>query len=77
MAINEKDMQSILKRLDLIASLLCLLVDMKNVPTITDQIKVLSERGLAPAEVGRVVGREANYISASLKSKKKVKKDVN
>lgn len=76
MAIEEKDIESIRKRLDLIASLLCLLVDVKTLPTITDQIQVLSERGLAPAEIGRIVGREANYVSASLKNKKKVKKNA-
>jgi hypothetical protein len=76
MAIEEKDVESIRKRLDLIASLLCLLVDVKKLPTITDQIQVLSERGLAPAEIGRIVGREANYVSASLKNKKKVKKNA-
>ncbi|MGA1983568.1 MAG: hypothetical protein ABSG84_14015 [Acidobacteriaceae bacterium] len=76
MAIEEKDIESIKKRLDLIASLLCLLVDLKTLPTIADQIQVLSERGLAPAEIGRIVGREANYVSASLKNKKKVKKNA-
>jgi hypothetical protein len=76
MAIGEKDIESIKKRLDLIASLLCLLVDVKTLPTIADQIQVLSERGLAPAEIGRIVGREANYVSASLKNKKKVKKNA-
>jgi hypothetical protein len=76
MAIEEKDIESVRKRLDLIASLLCLLVDVKKLPTITDQIQVLSERGLAPAEIGRIVGREANYVSASLKNKRKVKKNA-
>lgn len=74
MAIDEKDIQSIHKKLDLIASLLCLLVDPKQIPTVTDQIQMLSERGLAPAEIGRVVGREANYVSAALKNKKKGRK---
>jgi hypothetical protein len=76
MAIENKEIESIRRRLDLIASLLCLLVDVKSLPTIADQIQVLSDRGLAPAEIGRIVGREANYISASLKNKKKVKKNA-
>ena len=74
MAIEEKDIQAIHKRLDLIASLLCLLIDPKRVPTISDQITILADRGLPPAEIGRVVGREANYVSASLKQRKKGKK---
>lgn len=73
MATIEKSTDPIEKRLDLIILLLSLLVDHKNLPTISDQIGLLSDRGLAPAEIGRIIGREANYVSASLKGRKKVK----
>jgi hypothetical protein len=61
------------KKLDLIIHLLCLSVDQNKAPSIANQIGMLSSHGLAPAEIGRIVGREANYVSASLKSKKKGK----
>jgi len=64
------------KKLDLIIHLLCLLVDQNKMPSITDQIGILASHGLAPAEIGRVVGREANYVSASLKNKKKGKNNA-
>jgi hypothetical protein len=64
------------KRLDLIIHLLCLLVDQNKVPSITDQIAILASHGLAPAEIGRIVGREANYVSASLKNKKRGKNNA-
>jgi hypothetical protein len=76
MATNEKPFESIEKRLDIVIQLLCLLVDPKNAPTISDQIGLLAERGLAPSEIGKIVGREANYVSASLKNRKKVKKNA-
>jgi hypothetical protein len=64
------------KKLDLIVHLLCMLVDQNKVPSIVDQIVVLASHGLAPAEIGRIVGREANYVSASLKNKKRGKNNA-
>lgn len=64
------------KKLDLIIHLLCLLVDKNRVPSIADQIATLASHGLAPAEIGRIVGREANYVSASMKNKIKGKKNA-
>jgi hypothetical protein len=58
------------KKLDLIIHLLCLMVDVNNTPPIGYQIAMLKEHGLAPAEIGKIVGREANYVSASLRSKR-------
>lgn len=72
MAIEKDELESIKKRLDLIAHLLCMLIDQKQVPSMSDQIGLLAESGLAPADIGRIVGREANYVSASLKNRKKV-----
>jgi hypothetical protein len=76
MTISETEVESISKRLDLIASLLCLLIDPKKIPTIADQIQFLNERGLAPVEIGRVVRREGNYIHASIKNRKKVNRNA-
>jgi hypothetical protein len=77
MAILENPLEPIERRLDLMIQLLCLIVDPKKLPTISDQVGLLSERGLTPTEIGKIVGREANYVSATLKNRKKVKKNVN
>lgn len=76
MAISEDHLEAIERRLDLVIRLLSLLVDTKKVPAISDQISLLADRGLTPAEIGRIVGREANYVSASLSARKKVKKNA-
>ncbi len=71
MAIENGIDQTLNKKLDLIIHLLCLLVDQNKTPSISGQIGILAAHGLAPAEIGRIVGREANYVSASLKTKRK------
>jgi hypothetical protein len=76
MAMRDGSLESIERRLDLVIQLLCLLVDPKKLPTISDQVGLLSERGLTPTEIGRIVGREANYVSAALKNRMKVKKNA-
>jgi hypothetical protein len=76
MAIETGVNERLEKKLDLIIHLLCLLVDQSKVPSIADQIAILAIHGLAPAEIGRIVGREANYVSASLKKKKKGKNNA-
>jgi hypothetical protein len=73
MATSNDASERLEKKLDLIIHLLCLLVDQNKMPSIADQIAILASHGLAPAEIGRIVGREANYVSASLKNKKKGK----
>ncbi len=70
MAISTDSAERLERKLDLISHLLCLLVDRDRAPSITDQIGILASHGLAPAEIGRIVGREANYVSASLKKTK-------
>jgi hypothetical protein len=75
MAKDKTEFEQIRDRLDLLAHLLCLLVDQNRIPSIGDQIVLLASHGLAPAEIGRIVGREANYVSASLKNKKANKKN--
>jgi hypothetical protein len=76
MAKTQSSLDSIERRLDLLIQLMCLIIDPKKTPSISDQINMLAARGLSPSEIGRVVGREANYVSASLKSKRKAKKDA-
>jgi len=77
MATVEQQLEQIEHKLDLIAYILLLNLDKKKVPQITDQIAMLSDRGMSPAEIGRIVGRKANYVSVMKKrSKKGATKDV-
>ena len=74
MATSKTEFEQIRDRLDLIAHLLCLQVEANKTPAISAQIAILAEHGLTPTEIGRVIGREANYVSASLKTRSKTKK---
>jgi hypothetical protein len=73
MAMSEEIPSSLEQKLNLIIHLLCLLVDQNRIPSMTEQIALLASHGLSPSEIGKIVGREANYVSASLKQKKKGK----
>jgi hypothetical protein len=77
MATTEKHLESIEERLDLVIRLLALLIDPKKLPTISEQINLLADRGLAQSEIGRVVGRKANYVSAVLKNGRRMKRSAN
>lgn len=76
MANTEDHLASIVARLDLIAHLLLLTIDRNRLPAITEQIALLADHGLTPAEIGRVIGRKPNYVSAMSKGKKKGRKDA-
>jgi hypothetical protein len=58
-------------KLDLVAHLLLLAVQPEKSPNITEQIAILRAHGLTPAEIGKVIGRKANYVSAMGKTTKK------
>lgn len=71
MATNDERLERIEQRLDLIAGLLLLALDKNKLSQMTDQIAVLTDRGMSPTEIGRIVGRKANYVSAIAKRAKK------
>jgi hypothetical protein len=73
MAANERESDALLQRLDLIIHLLLMGLNPAKVPSTTDQIALLSSHGLAPAEIGRIIGRESNYVSAMMKGRNKGK----
>ena len=74
MANVKTEFEQIRDRLDLIAHLLCLQIDPSKVPAIGDQIAILATHGLTGAEIGRIVGKEANYVSAVIGQQKKKEK---
>lgn len=45
----------------------------KNVPTLKQQIEILSDLGLRPAEVSEIIGRTSNYVNKELAGIRKVK----
>lgn len=71
MAITKTEFEQLRDRLDVIAHLLCLLVDQTKVPSIAEQVAILATHGLSGAEIGRIVGREPNYVSAVMNQAKK------
>lgn len=74
---TEQQFERIEERLDLIAYLLLLVLDKDKTSQITDQIAILTDRGMSPTDIGRIVGRKANYVSVVAKrSKKGAKRDA-
>jgi hypothetical protein len=71
MAMNKTEFEQLRDRLDVLTHLLCLLVDYDKIPAISDQIALLASHGLSGADIGRIVGREPNYISAVMNQQKK------
>jgi hypothetical protein len=71
MAIQEDKLARIEKQLELIAHLLLLAIRPDQRPSINEQVALLREHGLTPAEIGRIIGRKANYVSAVKTIKKK------
>ena len=70
MANSDEILTRIEQRLDLIAHLLVLAIPLDKRSPITDQIALLREHGLSAADIGRVIGRKANYVSAVVTAKK-------
>jgi hypothetical protein len=73
MANEEITLDAIRQRLDLIAHLLLMGLNPAKIASTTDQIALLSSHGLSPAEIGRIIGRESNYVSAMIKNRGKTK----
>jgi hypothetical protein len=59
-------LDGIARRLDAIIALLL----RSNSPSTSDQIKTLSSIGFKPPEIGRIVGKEPNYVGAVLSNSK-------
>lgn len=76
MAKDKMEFEQLRDRLDVLTHILCLLIDPKRIPPISDQIALLASHGLSGAEIGRIVGREPNYVSAVMIQQKKKGKTV-
>lgn len=76
MAKIKTEFEQLRDRLDVLTHILCLLIDPNKIPPISDQIALLASHGLSGAEIGRIVGREPNYVSAVMNQQKKKGKPV-
>lgn len=63
-------LQQIEKKMDILIHLQLLSIGRSEVASMSERIKLLSEMGLSPAEIGRIVAKQANYVSAVLGPKK-------
>lgn len=66
---REERNDDLARRLDV---LIFLQLDQSH-PSMTDKIEKLSQAGLNPTEIGRIVGRASNYVTATLSQGKKRK----
>lgn len=63
----------VVRRLD---AIIALLIKATSQPSITDQIRILDGLGLEPGEIGKIVGKPGNYVSAILGRKPKKAKST-
>ncbi|MHC4159421.1 MAG: hypothetical protein ACYSSO_10130 [Planctomycetota bacterium] len=72
---NEKEYeQKLIKRLNTIVVLLVEGVLGGESVSTANKIRRLLDTGLSPAEVGEILGKPTNYITASMSKKKKIRK---
>jgi len=63
--------ERVVSRLDMIIRLLLARSGSHETPTKTDMISQLKEMGLTPSEIGSILGKPANYVSAALSQRKR------
>lgn len=71
---SEKGEKEIITRLNVIINLLLrLCIDKELKSTVKDQIKILNEIGLSSGDIGRIIRKEARYVTANLSQLKRRK----
>lgn len=70
---DKKDNQEVVKRLDLIISLMLEKDSSENSITTTDKVKKLNDLGLKTLEIANILGKNNNYINVVI-SRLKVSK---
>ncbi len=74
MEINELRMKEIIKRLDIIINLLLnQIANPENQMSIVERVRYLDSMGLPPSDIGKVMGKATNYVTAILTQTKKSK----
>jgi hypothetical protein len=71
MATTEQILTSIDRKLEIIAAVLLMSASIQSASTTTERIHALNELGPSPSEIGRYVGKQENYVSATLQKVRK------
>ena len=72
---DKKFQDKLLKRLDTLISLMLEVASDSNAISVTEKIQRLLKLGLTPAEIGEILDKQTNYITAVMhKNKKRIKK---
>lgn len=66
METEEKQMDNLVKRLDVVIALLATIATKDENITLRDKIIMLNSFGLKPAEIATVLNKKANYVSKEL-----------
>lgn len=61
----------VIKRFNMLISLMLDIASRENPAPITEKVKRLLGLGLTPAEVGEILGKPTNYVTAVMHAKKK------
>jgi hypothetical protein len=64
----------LIRRLDVLISLLLDAPAADSATSFSSKIRRLSELGLSPAEIGNILGKPVNYITATLSQQKAARK---
>jgi hypothetical protein len=64
-------LEAILQRLNILVALQLDRSNDAGGTSITNRIRRLSELGISPGEIGAILGKKANYVSAVIGSKRK------
>jgi regulatory protein YycI of two-component signal transduction system YycFG len=70
---DQKNLEEIIKRLNILIALNLENTAQKGL-SMTDKIIKLSNLGVSSADIARILGKPANYITATLSQKKRKKK---
>ena len=66
----------VLKRLNLLISLLLEQADIKSAKTVAGKIHKLSDMGVSPTDIAKIVGKPLNYVWTNLGRKKTGKRST-
>jgi hypothetical protein len=68
-------LKAILQRMNIIIALQLEALPQSSSSSIGQRIRKLAELGLTPGEIGSIVGKKANYVSAVVGSKRKSQRE--
>jgi hypothetical protein len=70
MSMSDGDLKAVVLRLNVIIALQLEALSQSSKNPIATRIRKLAELGLSPSEIGTIVGKKANYVSAVVGAKR-------